>query len=421
MHGRTLLYVTSVACFLSGCGGSSQAPTPAPPPPPSPSVVQGPTVLNLYPDASDGTRLFVFVTAVGSQTQGMALPLAFDTGSSGITIYAPSAFPNMATPCTTDMPTGCGFTFPAGQHSITFDNVTVTDVQATRCYGGAAGHAQTGNIGFAPVTFGDAAGTLTTSIMPILFYYKITTSPINLNQCDDSGAIVDVPPQKGWFGVNTLADGMVVGGTLITNTSPPCTSGVDTTCLVASVLYYLQYANGIDAGFKLTHQTLQPMCSITSGACLPKPMLTVGLTSTEMSGLNSLPLDCSSTPMLEGFPNCSANISKSEITVSAADGSSATSYSNALTLFDSGTPDMILLSPSGTVLPTVSGTDVIAASEKVLITLPNGYEFNYSTTPTGVDETVVNVSGIGKNIVGIDFFQNHDFYIDFTTSAEGWH
>ena len=224
MHGRTLLYVTSVACFLSGCGGSSQAPTPAPPPPPSPSVVQGPTVLNLYPDASDGTRLFVFVTAVGSQTQGMALPLAFDTGSSGITIYAPSAFPNMATPCTTDMPTGCGFTFPAGQHSITFNNITVTDVQATRCYGGALGHAQTGNIGFASVTFGDAAGTLTTAIMPILFYYKVTAN--DPPQCDDAGAIQNPSPiQQGWFGVNTQADGVVVGGMLATSQSPLCTVG----------------------------------------------------------------------------------------------------------------------------------------------------------------------------------------------------
>ena len=403
-----------------------QAPAPVPPPPPplppSPSVLQAPTVINLYPDgsSSDGTRLFIFVTAVGSLTFNAPLPLAFDTGSSGMTLYAPNAFPSMATACSVDVPTGCGFTFPAGQHSITFDNVTVTDVQATRCYGGASGHAQTGNIGFASVTFGDRAGVLTTGIMPILFYYKITTNSTIPNQCDDSGPIVNAPPQQGWFGVNTAADGVVVGGVLATPSSPLCTNGSDTTCLVVSVLNYLQYANALDAGFFLAHQALQP-CSIDSGTCLPEPMLTIGLTPAQTSGLASLPLVCASTTLLVGFPSCSANIANSGIIVSAADGSNATSYSNALTLFDSGTPDMILLPPNGVTLPTTSGTSVIADNERVLITLPNAYEFSFSTTSTGVDKTVVNLTGIGKNIVGIDFFQNHDFYIDYTTSTEGWH
>jgi hypothetical protein len=421
MHGRTLLFVTSVTCLLAACGGSSTpAPPPVPPPPPSPSLVQTPTVINLYPDLSDGTRLFVFVTAVGSQTFNTPLPLAFDTGSSGITIYAPNAFPSMATACSVAAPTGCGFAFPAGQHSITFDNVTVTDVQATRCYGGATGHAQTGNLGFASITFGDAAGTLTTSVMPILFYYKITTNPTNPNQCDDSGAIVNVPPQLGWFGVNTEADGIVIGGTLETTSSPPCSNGTNTTCLVASALYYIQYANGVDAGFLLNHQSLQMNCSIDLGTCLPTPMLTVGLTPTQTTGFNSLPLSCSSTPALEGFPNCNANIANSGITVSASDGSDPLTYSAALVLFDSGTPDMILLPPGGLTLPMTTGTNDIVPNATVLIALSNGYEFSYSSTASGVDETAVNVSGIGKNIVGIDFFQKHDFYIDFTTSREGW-
>jgi hypothetical protein len=71
-------------------------------------------------------------------------------------------------------------------------------------------------------------------------------------------------------------------------------------------------------------------------------------------------------------------------------------------------------------LPTAPDTNDVAENEKVLITLPNGYMFSYSTTLSGVDETVVNVAG-SRNIVGIDFFQTHDFYIDFKTSIEGWH
>lgn len=422
LHGRTLVLFL-VACCSSACGGAStQAPAPVPAPPPSPSVLQAPTVINLYPDGSpsDGTRLFVFISAVGSFSFNAPLPLAFDTGSSGMTLFAPNAFPNMATACSVGVPTGCGFTFPAGQHSITFDNITVTDVQATRCYGGATGHSQTGNIGFASVTFGDAAGVLTTGIMPILFYYKITTNSTNPNQCDDSGAIVNAPPQQGWFGVNTQADGVVVGGILATSQSPLCADGGSSTCRVVSVFNYLQYANALDAGFSLTHQALQP-CSIHSGTCLPEPMLTIGLTSAQTAGLTSAPLVCPSTALLVGFPNCTADMANAVTTVSAADGSNATTYSGAPTLFDSGTPNMILAPPSSATLPTAGGTNLIEDNEKVLITLPTGYEFSYLTMASGTDETVVNVAGTGKNVVGIDFFQSHDFYIDFTASTEGWH
>jgi hypothetical protein len=317
LHGRNFI-LFPVACFLSACGGgsSTQAPAPIPPPPPSPSVLQAPTAINLYPDGSpfDGTRLFVLVTAVGSVSFDLPLPLAFDTGSSGMTLFAPNAFPGMATACTPDVQAGCGFTFPPGQHSITFDNVTVSDVQATRCYGGATGHAQTGNLGFASVTFGDSAGILTTSIMPILFYYKITTNSTNPNQCDDSGTVVNVPPQQGWFGVNTQADGVVVGGILASPSSSLCANGVSSTCRVVSVFNYLQYANALDAGFLLNHQPLQA-CSIDSGTCLPEPMLTIGLTSAQTAGISSMPLVCPSATSLVGFPNCSANIANSVITV----------------------------------------------------------------------------------------------------------
>jgi hypothetical protein len=337
-----------------------------------------------------------------------------------MTLYAPNAFPGKATACSVEVPTGCGFTFPAGQHSMTFDNVTVTDVLATRCYGGASGHAQTGNIGFASVTFGDAAGVLITSTMPILFYYKITTNSTDPNLCDDSGTIANVPPQQGWFGVNTQADGVVVGGILATSQAPLCADGVSSTCVVVSVFDYLQYANALDAGFFLTHQMLQA-CSINTGTCLPEPMLTIGLTSAQTAGLNSMPLVCSSTMLFVGFPNCSANIANSVITLSAIDGSNATTYSGTSTLFDSGTPDMILAPPNGVTLPTTADTNNIADNENVLITLPNGYEFGYLTTLTGVDQTVVNLTGGSRNIVGIDFFKTHDFYIDFKTSMEGWH
>jgi hypothetical protein len=72
----------------------------------------------------------------------------------------------------------------------------------------------------ASVTFGDAAGAVTTGTMPILFYFKVTAN--NPSQCDDTGTIQNASStQQGWFGVNTRADGVVVGGRLATSQTPP--------------------------------------------------------------------------------------------------------------------------------------------------------------------------------------------------------
>jgi hypothetical protein len=99
-------------------------------------------------------------------------------------------------------------------------------------------------------------------------------------------------------------------------------------------------------------------------------MLTIGLTSAQTAGLTSIPLVCPSAALLVGFPNCSASIANAVIAISAADGSNTT-YSKTSTLFDSGTPDMILAPPNDVTLPTTTGTNVLANNEKVLVTLPN--------------------------------------------------
>ena len=430
LHGRTLFLLTSfLVCALSACDGSSTSAL-APTPPPSPSVLKAPTFINLYPVNSeeDGARLFVFVRKIGSLPLASPVPLAFDTGSAGMTLYAPGVFPDSAAACFPGMETPCGFAFPAGQESITVDNVTVTNVKATRCYGGASGHAQTGNLGFATVTFGDSAGVLTTSTMPILFYFKISTNPAtpaNPTLCDDSGTTVSpIQSQQGWFGVNTHADRIVIADVSGSGQYPLCDPSSVSTCSVVSVLKYLQF-DGIDAGFLVSPSTLQS-CTIVSGSCPPKPMLTVGLTTTQTTGFNSMGhLSCSTAaPPLQGFPACNPNIATTSVTVSAMDGSTTISYPNSETLFDSGTPTMILFPTNGVILPTATnpstGDTIVAANQNVRITLSSGYEYSYSPTAEGLDEAIVNPGGIGNNIVGIDFFQNHALYIDFTTSMEGW-
>ena len=94
------------------------------------------------------------VTAVG--TAAVSMPLAFDTGSAGITLYAPDIFPSSVV-------SSSGFVFPAGQTSISYNGITVTNQGGIRKYGSTAtGRSQTGNIGFAKVACGDSDGTLVT-------------------------------------------------------------------------------------------------------------------------------------------------------------------------------------------------------------------------------------------------------------------
>jgi hypothetical protein len=115
-----------IVASLAACGGSNSMNPGVTPPPISQKVI------NLYPASSaSGNRLYVMVTSVGSTA--VSMPLIFDTGSAGITLYAPAIFPS-------SMVSSSGFTFPAGETSISYGGITVTNQQGTRAYGGANGY-----------------------------------------------------------------------------------------------------------------------------------------------------------------------------------------------------------------------------------------------------------------------------------------
>ena len=124
-----------LAAILCSCGGS---PNSAPAVNALSGAIEKPVVINLYPNqsATRVPRLAVMATSVGSTPVGM--PLIFDTGSAGVTLYAPSIFPS-------SMVTSAGFVFPSGQTSITYNGITVTNQQGTRTYGSTDLRAQNGN------------------------------------------------------------------------------------------------------------------------------------------------------------------------------------------------------------------------------------------------------------------------------------
>lgn len=131
-----------VPAILGGCGGSSNSAAAVKP---VIGPIEQPVVMNLYPNQTGTTvpRLVVMATSVG--TTPVSMPLIFDTGSAGVTLYAPSIFPS-------SMVTTAGFVFPSGQTSMSYNGITVTNQQGTRTYGSTNPRAQNGNIGYAQLT-----------------------------------------------------------------------------------------------------------------------------------------------------------------------------------------------------------------------------------------------------------------------------
>ena len=331
----------------------------------------------------------------------MHLPVAFDTGSAGLTLYAPGVFPP-------DIVSASGFVFPAGQDTLTYNGITVTSQVASRAYGGSNGRTQTGNIGYATITFGDGAGALTTTTMPVLFYYAITETA--------TGAAVEPGLQQGWFGVDAGPGTITVPGSVAPAAGyPVCTPDTTGTCRVTSVLKYLSYGTGIDAGFALSPVTLQACDLSSSGSCLPAAALTVGLDSHTLSGYTPLNLTCpppgyTGPDTIQGFAVCAAYTPGTTITASAPDAGSVTTG----VLFDTGTPWFTINLPAGSAFP-----GAIDAGTAVDIALPGGYRYDY-TAGTGLYQVIVATDTTPYSVAGLAYFTGHAFYIDYAAGTLGW-
>jgi hypothetical protein len=364
-------------------------------------VVSAPTAINLYPVAEtpeNPPRLFIAVTAVGSVAA--SLPLAFDTGSAGITINALQILPpNMVTPD--------GFVFAPGQSTLVYQGIMVTNQQGTRAYGGSSGRTELGNIAYAAVTFGDASGTLITRVMPVFLYYAV--------QLTDTGQEASAQQQQGWFGVNDKPDSIdIAGSEEPANGFPACSFGVTGTCYVVSVLKYLEYSSGITPGFLLQGQSLQECDISAAGSCVGVPMLTVGLTSALLAGFTTTNLNCIWTSAqyggpqdIQGYPVCHPDIAG--VTISA-DGDS---FAGPV-LFDTGTPNIDVNVPPKTNFP-----DPVTAGAPVTFTTPGGFQYTV-TAGSGIDEVNVTTDSNSGSIIGIPYFTSNSFFIDFASSTEGW-
>jgi hypothetical protein len=403
---RRALVGSVVGCIsvsaLTSCGGPSTT-----------SALPQPEVINLYPvggTSENPARLFVLIQSVG--LHAVTLPLAFDTGSAGITINALSVFP-------TSMVTPNGFSFPPGQMSLEYQGITVTDQQGTRVYGGSTGRTEYGNIGYATVTFGDQHGTLTTEALPMFLYYAVTSNA--------TGELASPQQQQGWFGVNSAPNIIVIPG----STEPPdgypaCSEEITGSCYVDSVLKHIPYSSGIDAGFALAPAALAACNVSVPDGCPAAPMLTVGLTSATTQGFNSTGLTCPPPgflgPTAVGqYAVCQPDVMNTMIS------SEGQSFKTTV-LFDSGTPFVSISVPRGqTFMPPAGSTSVIGGTtvESVLdgtpvnFTTPNGFAYAI-VAGGGVDSVQVTQGSSAQSVVGLPYFTTNSFFIDFTNNTEGW-
>ncbi len=268
----------AAAMLAAGCGGGGGGTGggDSPPQPPPATTVAAPTTLGVYPVAGSSavpTRIYVIVSTVGALP--VRLPVALDTGSAGLTLNALTIFPS-------SLVTSSGFAFASGQSTLSYQGIAVTNQQGSRAYGGPNGHTQIGNIGFAPVTFGDSSGTFTTRTMPVFFYYQILSTATQQP--------VSETAQQGWFGVNDAPNQIVVSGG--TAPYPACAMDAIGSCWAVGVFKYLNFAAGIDAGF-VTAPVQIATCDITSdGDCTSQPAVTIGLDASARTGFSLSPLPC---------------------------------------------------------------------------------------------------------------------------------
>jgi hypothetical protein len=401
MFQRLRLVAPLLAVMVGACGGgggsSGSVSAPA-----GDGKIDQPTAIDLYPSQSsaEGARLIVMVTAVGSAAVHM--PVIFDTGSAGVTLYAAAIFP-------ASMVSSQGFVFPAGQSSLTYNGITVTDQRGARSYGTTNPRSQNGNIGYAQLTFGDGHGQLTPQLVPIFFYYSITDAT--------TGAALSVPATQGVFGVASSSGSITIAGSSEpAGGYPVCAQGTTGTCLVTSVLKYLQYGSGVTAGFMLTPAPLQSCDIGTAGSCSPAAMLTVGLSSALESGFSTVSLVCPPSgyvgpASIAGYPVCQKNIADASIGVSGVSVGTVTGP----VLFDTGTPLVQIASPAGSTFPAS-----VAAGSSVLVSTPSGFAYSYIAANSGDLGTQVNSNPADPSIVGVGYFTTNSLFIDYTMSSEGW-
>jgi hypothetical protein len=342
-------YGVGLVIFVSSCSKDSK---------PKP-VIPTTSVLGLYEYGVDsGKRVFIPVSKIG--TQAISYYSVFDTGSSGMTIDAHGIVPDA-------MITSTGISFTGD--SVTIKGITIIAGQYTLSYGNKTGLTKEyGYLAYAPLTIGDANGSMSAKRVPIFLYYKVVD--------ETTGKTETVNHSLDIFGVGP--------GSSYANSS-----------IVSPLLYFNNNA-GIVSGFKLA---VLPRTMFSSSGTYVSKLLTIGLSSEDITSNGFIMHPLTNTGTGGYSPDIPATITYSNQTITGN------------VLFDTGTP---LYSTIENKLALMS-TGPLPASTQVTITTNMGFTYTYTTT-TATNLTQVqnpNATGDYRTIFGIDFFMNNEYLTDY--------
>jgi len=343
-----LLYGVGLLIFVSSCSKDKTKP-----------VTTETNVLGLYEYGVDsGKRAFIPVSKIG--TQSVNYYSVFDTGSSGMTIDAHGIIPDA-------MITASGITFTGD--SVNVNGITIKAGQYTLSYGNKTGLTKEyGYLAYAPLTIGDANGSMSAKRVPIFLYYKVVD--------ETSGKTETVDHALDIFGVGP--------GSSYANSA------------IVSPLVYFNNNASVVSGFKLA---VLPRTMFSSSGTYVSKLLTVGLSSADITS-NGFIMHSLTYSSVGGYSaNIPGTITYSNQTISGN------------ILFDTGTP---LFSTIENKFALMS-TGPLPASTQVTVTTNMGFTYTYTTT-TATNLTQVqnpNVTGDYRTIFGIDFFMNNEYLTDY--------
>lgn len=342
------IYGVGLIIFNSSCSKDNAKP-----------ITTTTSTLGLYEYAADnGKRVFIPVSKIG--TKAVNYYSVFDTGSSGMTIDAHGIIPNA-------MITGSGISFSGD--SITVNGITIIAGQYTLSYGNKTGLTKEyGYLAYAPLTIGDANGSMSAKRVPIFLYYKVVDE--STGKTDTTQHALDI------FGVGP--------GSSYANSS------------IVSPLVYFNNNASVISGFKLA---VLPRTMFSGSGTYVSKLLTVGLSSADVTS-NGFIMHPLSGGSVGGYsPNIPATITYSNQTITGN------------VLFDTGTPLYSIIENKF----ALSSTGPLPASTQVTIRTTMGFTYTYTTT-TATNLTQVqnpNVTGDYRTIFGIDFFMNNEYLTDY--------
>jgi len=321
-------------------------------------------------------QLQIPVAMVG--TDSVDYDMVFDTGSGGMVLDAAGLLPS-------SMITGSGFNFSGD--SIVVNGITITSQTAQVGYGqGIYSSTAYGNLAYAPITIGDENGKVVIKRVPFFLYYKATDANGNVFPAHD----FDV------FGVNEGFDISFNNGVNIT-----------------SPFSYYSPGTGLNRGFKMAAiGSTQADIGYNYYKYLPGE-ITLGLTTDDLTSssgfiLTQLTLNPgNSKGYYPGyFPMITSTVNYSSQTYTS------------FVLFDSGTNAANFLED-----PTYVGNNTtrLGNGSQVSIQTASGFTYNFTNSSNSIPTFAENPSFSGglASIIGIDFFKNNQFLLDYADHKLG--